>query len=70
MDWKSRLTPEQIAAAERGYRRWHGTLPPCGISHLHPCNPCLAEDWDGKLRCLTCGMKQVLEIQSCYARFV
>ncbi len=66
MSWKSRLTPEQVARIEMRYRRWHGTLPPCGISHLHPYNPCLAEDWDGdgKLRCLTCGLKQRLELQS------
>jgi hypothetical protein len=65
-DWKARLTPEQVEKIYQTYRRWLTTLPPCGIEHFHPYNPCLAEDWegDGKLRCLTCGLRQVLEVES------
>jgi hypothetical protein len=66
VSWKARLTPEQVTMIETRYRRWHGTQAPCGISHLDPHNPCAAEDWegDGKFRCLTCGLKQRLEIES------
>jgi hypothetical protein len=60
------LTPVRLARIRLHYRRWRTTLPPCGISDLDVFNPCLPEDWEGngKLRCVTCGLRQRLELQS------
>jgi hypothetical protein len=44
------------------YRQWQTTLAPCHISHVDIYNPCLPEDFDGHLTCLTCGLRQVLEL--------
>jgi hypothetical protein len=66
--YQSRLTPEQIAQIRLYQLRWHGTLAPCGISHIDVFNPCLPEPWDidkknDKLWCLTCGLQQRLELK-------
>lgn len=58
-----RLTPEQLERARQTLRRWLGTAAPCGISHEHPYNPCLPEEFDGRLACLTCGLRQRLELE-------
>ena len=44
------------------YRKWTSTLAPCHISHADIYNPCLPEEIDGKLTCVTCGLRQVLEL--------
>jgi hypothetical protein len=44
------------------YWRWRGTVTPCGISHLDACNPCLPDGDDRGLYCLTCGLRQRLEL--------
>lgn len=59
-----KLTAEQIAKIRRCYRRWEGTLPPCEIPYFHPYNPCLPEEFAGRLECVTCGLKQRLELTS------
>jgi hypothetical protein len=61
-----RLTPAQLTQIRLHYRRWGTTIPPCGISHVDMYNPCLPEDTEknGRLRCITCGMRQRLEIES------
>jgi hypothetical protein len=59
-----RPTPEQLARSRRIYWQWWGTVTPCGISHVEIYNPCLPEEIDGKLTCLTCGLKQRLELTS------
>lgn len=56
--------PEIREMILRWYRQWHGTVPPCGISHVDIYNPCLPEEENGRLRCLTCGLRQRLELKS------
>jgi|HubBroStandDraft_2_1064218.scaffolds.fasta_scaffold2170983_2 hypothetical protein len=46
----------------RLFRQWHGTVAPCGISHVEIYNPCLAEEDERGLRCVTCGLRQRLEL--------
>jgi hypothetical protein len=58
------LTWAQLQEAREKYRRWLGTVAPCGISHVDIYNPCLAEDvdHDGRLMCVNCGLRQRLEL--------
>lgn len=62
------MSPEQLADLRRQWlRRWHGTVAPCGISHVDIYNPCLPEDVPGepgRLWCLTCGLRQRLALES------
>lgn len=53
------LTPAQLARIRRDYFEWQSTpVPPCGIPHGHPYNPCLAERDDrGWLECVNCGQR-------------
>jgi hypothetical protein len=57
-----KLTPEQLERARRLFRQWHGTVTPCGISHADVYNPCLPEEFDGRLVCVTCGLRQRLAL--------
>jgi hypothetical protein len=59
-----RLTSEQMEQVRRDYRRWLGTVPPCGIPHEHPFNPCLPQEEgeNRRLQCLTCGLWQRLAL--------
>ena len=57
------MTFAQMGRVRRGSRPWLSTVPPCGISHVEIFNPCLPEDvGDGPLLCLTCGLRQRLEL--------
>ena len=56
------LTLEQLARIRRHYRQWLGTVTPCGISHAEVFNPCLPEEDKRGLWCLTCGLRQRLEL--------
>jgi hypothetical protein len=48
----------------RNYRRWLGTVAPCEISHVDAYNPCLPEEFEGRLLCVTCGLRQRLELEA------
>lgn len=56
------LTPAQRERIRMLNRRWEQTLTPCGISRLDPYNPCLPEEIDGRIACITCFLWQQLEI--------
>jgi hypothetical protein len=59
------LRYDQLAEIRRVLQRWHQTIPPCEISLVHPYNPCLPEpDEDGRLLCLTCGLRQRLALEA------
>lgn len=58
-----KLTGTELARIRRTARKWEGTLPPCRISRGDIFCPCLPEEFDGRLECVTCGLKQVLEIE-------
>jgi hypothetical protein len=57
-------TFEQRERIRRAYARWRETTAPCGIPHEHPYNPCLPEEAEGRLECLTCGLRQRLELEA------
>lgn len=45
------------------FTRWNGSPAPCEIPYADPYQPCLPEnDEDGRLTCLTCGLRQRLAI--------
>lgn len=58
------LRPDQMERIRRDYRRWRGTVTPCGISHVEIYNPCLPEEFEQRLECLTCGLRQRLELEA------
>lgn len=59
-----KLTPGQTERIRQAWARWRGALAPCGIPHEHPFNPCLPGEFDGRLTCLTCGLRQRLELEA------
>jgi hypothetical protein len=59
-----KLTPEQFARAVRLYWQWRGTVAPCGISHADAYNPCLPEEDERGLWCVTCGLRQRLALEA------
>jgi len=52
------LAAGNLIAGRDFQRRWTAAPAPCGISHEDLYNPCLPEDDDGWLRCMTCGLSQ------------
>lgn len=56
------LAPAQLERNRRLLQRWHGTVTPCGISHVDVFNPCGPEEDQRGLWCVTCGQRQRLEI--------
>lgn len=56
------LPRHEMDRIREDFFRWRTTPAPCGISHVHPYNPCLAEREDGWLMCINCGLRQRFEI--------
>jgi len=44
--------------------QWRQFPAPCGIDHDHPYNPCMPEEYDRRLLCLTCGFRQRLALEA------
>jgi hypothetical protein len=62
-----KLTPEQLERVRRVARRWEQFVAPCEISYADVYNPCLPEDVPGepgRLRCVTCGLRQRLALEA------
>jgi hypothetical protein len=58
------LRPDQLDEIRRNFRRWLGTVAPCEISHVDVFNPCLPEEFEGRLLCVTCGLRQRLALEA------
>lgn len=58
------LQLDQVERLWRNYRRWLGTVAPCGISQVEIFNPCLPQEFEGRLLCVTCGLWQRLELEA------
>lgn len=56
------LSVAQLVRIRQDYARWRTTPAPCGISHEDPFNPCLPQEEEGRMSCLTCGERQQLQL--------
>ena len=58
------MRPDQLAEIHRVFWQWRQFPAPCGIDHDHPYNPCMPEEYDRRLLCLTCGFRQRLALEA------
>lgn len=58
------MRPDQMERVRRLLRQWEGTVTPCGVSHADVYNPCLPEEFEGRLMCVTCGLRQRLALEA------
>lgn len=58
---------DQLQRIRQMFWLWRQAVAPCGISFADVYNPCLPEDVPeepGKLWCVTCGLRQRLELEA------